>query len=170
MRIQETAFEDGHFYFIKATHEYFHHITEYIFYCKRAILFFSSSKIVTPPSPSPPGECVLFPRPRLCCEGRTDSPGGEGDGVSIFWKTREIGLPSYSKICTLCTTYNVKLMLQVFCLMVAIILLNPAGVNLINRKGFLPIIFSCSYSFTSLLYTVHATIIHSTIYLFGRDL
>jgi len=35
--------------------------------------------------------------------GRTDSPGGgEGDGGSIFWKTREIGLPSYSKICTLC--------------------------------------------------------------------
>jgi hypothetical protein len=25
-------------------------------------------------------------------------------GGSIFWKTREIGLPSYSKICTLCTT------------------------------------------------------------------
>ncbi len=24
------------------------------------------------------------------------SPGGEGDGGSIFWKTREIGLPSYS--------------------------------------------------------------------------
>jgi hypothetical protein len=41
--------------------------------------------------------------PRLCCGGRTDSPGGEGDGGgSIFWKTREIGLPSYSKICTLC--------------------------------------------------------------------
>ncbi len=39
--------------------------------------------------------------PRLCCRGRTDSPGGEGDGGSIFWKTREIGLPSYSKICTL---------------------------------------------------------------------
>ncbi len=31
-----------------------------------------------------------------------NSPGGEGDGGSIFWKTREIGLPSYSKICTLC--------------------------------------------------------------------
>ncbi len=37
----------------------------------------------------------------LSCWGRTDSPGGEGDGESIFWKTREIGLPSYSKICTL---------------------------------------------------------------------
>jgi hypothetical protein len=56
--------------------------TEYIFYCKRAILFLSSS-------------------PRLCCGGRIDSPGGEGDGGSIFWKTRDIGLPSYSKICTL---------------------------------------------------------------------
>jgi hypothetical protein len=29
--------------------------------------------------------------------GRTHSPGGEGDGGSIFWKTRDIGLPSYSK-------------------------------------------------------------------------
>ncbi len=37
----------------------------------------------------------------LCCGGRTDSPGGEGDGGSIFWNTREIRLPSYSKICTL---------------------------------------------------------------------
>jgi hypothetical protein len=33
--------------------------------------------------------------------GGTHSPGGEGDGGSIFWKSREIGLPSYSKICTL---------------------------------------------------------------------
>jgi hypothetical protein len=24
---------------------------------------------------------------------------GDGAGGSIFWKTREIGLPSYSKIC-----------------------------------------------------------------------
>jgi hypothetical protein len=29
--------------------------------------------------------------------GGTHSPGGEGDGWSIFWKTREIGLPSYIK-------------------------------------------------------------------------
>jgi hypothetical protein len=28
--------------------------------------------------------------------GGTHSPGGEGDGGSIFWKTRDIGLPSYS--------------------------------------------------------------------------
>ncbi len=34
--------------------------TEYIFYCKRAILFISSSKIcIDPPSPSPPGECAF---------------------------------------------------------------------------------------------------------------
>jgi hypothetical protein len=46
---------------------------------------------IDPPSPSPPGKCV----PRLCCGGRTDSLGREGDGGSIFWKTREIGLPSY---------------------------------------------------------------------------
>ncbi len=29
------------------------------------------------------------------------SPGGEGDGGSIFWKTREIGLPSYNDLSTL---------------------------------------------------------------------
>jgi hypothetical protein len=62
--------------------------TEYIFYCKRAILFLSSSKILTPPSPSPPGECV--PPPLL--------------------RGEEIGLPSYSNICTLREVlYSVKL-------------------------------------------------------------
>ncbi len=35
--------------------------------------------------------------------GRTDSPGGEGDGGSIFWKTREIGLPSYNDLSTILT-------------------------------------------------------------------
>ncbi len=38
--------------------------TEYIFYCKRAILLLSSSKILTPPTPSPPGESVLPPQQR----------------------------------------------------------------------------------------------------------
>jgi hypothetical protein len=71
--------------------------TECIFYCKRAILFLSSSKILTPIPLSARRVCT----PRLCCGGRPDSPGGEGGGGSIFWKTREIGLPSYSKICTL---------------------------------------------------------------------
>ncbi len=72
--------------------------TEYIFYCKRAILFLSSSKILTPHPPLRPASVY----PCLCCGGRADSPGGgEGDGGSIFWKTREIGSPSYSKICTL---------------------------------------------------------------------
>jgi hypothetical protein len=72
-------------------------ITEYIFYCKRAILFLSSSKIFTP---HPPLRQASVYR-GLCCGGRTNSPGGGGMGGSIFWKTREIGLPSYSKICTL---------------------------------------------------------------------
>ncbi len=43
--------------------------TEYTFYFKRAFLFLSSSKILTPPppppSPSPPGECV--PPPLQIC-------------------------------------------------------------------------------------------------------
>jgi hypothetical protein len=67
--------------------------TEYIFYCKREILFLSSSKILTPIPLSPWRVCT----PRLCCGGRTDSPGG---------KTREIELPSYSKICTLCVSLS----------------------------------------------------------------
>jgi hypothetical protein len=35
--------------------------------------------------------------PRLCWGGgHMHSPGREGGGGSIFWKTRDIGLPSYS--------------------------------------------------------------------------
>jgi hypothetical protein len=50
---------------------------------------------IDPPPPSPPGECV--PPPLLGGEGgHMHSPGGEGGGGSIFWKTRDIGLPSYS--------------------------------------------------------------------------
>ncbi len=60
--------------------------TEYIFNCKRAILFLSSSKILTPHPPLRPAS-LTSPR----------NKGREGDGGSIFWKTREIGLPSYSK-------------------------------------------------------------------------
>ncbi len=39
--------------------------------------------------------------------GGTHSPSGEGDGGSIFWKTREIGMPSYSKICTLWFVFTI---------------------------------------------------------------
>jgi hypothetical protein len=60
--------------------------TEYIFYCKRPILFLSSSKILTRRVCPPPATNA----------GGTHSPGGEGDGGSKFWKNREIGLPSYS--------------------------------------------------------------------------
>ena len=45
---------------------------------------------IDPPPPSPPGECVY---PRLCCGG-THSPGGEGVGGSIFWKTQDTALYS----------------------------------------------------------------------------
>ncbi len=75
--------------------------TEYIFYCKRAILFLSSSKILTPHPPRPLSARRVCPPP-VTKAGGTHSPGGEGDGGSIFWKTREIGLSSYSQICTLC--------------------------------------------------------------------
>jgi hypothetical protein len=70
-----------------------------IIYCKRTILSLSSSKILTP-HPTLRLASVSSPPTKA---GVTHSPGGEGDGGggSIFWKTREIGLPSYSKICTL---------------------------------------------------------------------
>jgi hypothetical protein len=71
--------------------------TEYIFYCKRVMLFLLFSKILTP-HPCLHLASLSSPRNK---GGGTHSPGGEGDGGSIFWKTREIGLPSYSKICTL---------------------------------------------------------------------
>ncbi len=48
-----------------------------------------------PPSPFPPSECVLLPYQR---RRGTHSPGGEGVGGSIFWKTPDIGLASYSII------------------------------------------------------------------------
>jgi hypothetical protein len=48
---------------------------------------------IDPPLPSPPGECVLPPTTKA---GGTHSPGGEGGGGSIFWKTKDIGLASYS--------------------------------------------------------------------------
>jgi hypothetical protein len=72
--------------------------TEYIFYCKRAILFLSSSKILTPHPPLRPAS--VYPLPLLRGEDRL--AGRRGGWGSIFWKTREIGLPSYCKICTLC--------------------------------------------------------------------
>ncbi len=49
-----------------------------------------------PPPPSPPGECVLPLQPRRGGGGGTHSPGGEGGGGSIFWKTQDIGMASYS--------------------------------------------------------------------------
>jgi hypothetical protein len=67
-----------------------------IIYCKRAILSLSSSKILTPHGPHPPLRLASVSSPPTKAGG-THSPGGEGDGGSIFWKTREIGLPSYSK-------------------------------------------------------------------------
>jgi hypothetical protein len=62
-----------------------------IIYCKWAILSLSSTKILTPPSPSPSDECV--PPPLLGGGGEDTLARRRGGGGSIFWKTREIGLP-----------------------------------------------------------------------------
>ncbi len=52
-------------------------------------------KNIDPPPPSPPSECFLLPHQR---QGGTHSLGGEGGGGSIFLKTPDIGLASYSII------------------------------------------------------------------------
>jgi hypothetical protein len=57
-------------------------LTEYIFYCKGAIQFLSTSKILTSQGPIPLSARLVC-TPRLCCGGRTDSPGGEGDGGGV---------------------------------------------------------------------------------------
>jgi hypothetical protein len=60
-------------------------------YCKRPILFLSSSTILTS---HPPHRPPSVPPPRLWCGGRTHSLGGERGGGSIFWKTRDTALYS----------------------------------------------------------------------------
>ncbi len=54
-------------------------------------LCLASSKILTPHPPLHPAS-VSSPRNK---SGGTPSPGGEGGGGSIFWKTQDIGLASY---------------------------------------------------------------------------
>ncbi len=49
-------------------------------HCKRAILFLSSSKILTPMGPIPLSARRVCPPPRNKGGGGTHSPGGEGDG------------------------------------------------------------------------------------------
>jgi hypothetical protein len=75
-----------------------------------SILFYYTHKVLTykeyravsgvfrtidPPPPFPPSECVLPPHLR---RRGTHSPGGKGVGGSIFRKTPDIGLASYSII------------------------------------------------------------------------
>jgi hypothetical protein len=60
--------------------------TQRDYYCKRAILS---------PYPPPHSPASVYPPPPPNKGGGTHLPGGEGGG-SIFWKTRDIGLPSYS--------------------------------------------------------------------------
>ncbi len=96
--------------------------TECIFYCKMAILFLSSSKILTPPPPLRPAS--VYPPPLLRGEDRLAGRRGGGEG-SIFWKTREIGLPSYSKICTLWPKLSLRTAALVFHTTISLPLLNP---------------------------------------------
>jgi hypothetical protein len=59
------------------------------------------------PPPPPPGEGVLPPPPPTKAGVHTRRvESGEGGGGSIFWKTRDIGLPSYSN--NLSTRHSIK--------------------------------------------------------------
>ncbi len=64
--------------------------TEYIFYCKRAILFLSSSKILTPPSPSLPGECVP---PAFVAGGEQTRRAERGMGGQYFGRREKYDCP-----------------------------------------------------------------------------
>jgi hypothetical protein len=48
------------------------------------------------------------PPPPPTKAGGTHSPGGEGGGESIFWKTRDIGLASYSNNLSTKDSENVR--------------------------------------------------------------
>ncbi len=73
------------------------------YFTVRGQFYFSRLPKYWPPPPIPLSARRVCPPPATKAGG-THSPGGEGDGGSIVWKTREIGLPSYSKICTLWLT------------------------------------------------------------------
>jgi hypothetical protein len=56
---------------------------------------------IDPPPPSPPGECVLPPNKGGGVQNRRAE---RGMGGSIFWKTIDIGLPSYGNNLSTCRT------------------------------------------------------------------
>jgi hypothetical protein len=62
--------------------------------CKVQISVWRRPNIDSPPPLHP----ASMSSPRTKGGGRTYSPGGEGVGGSIFWKTPDIGLASYSLI------------------------------------------------------------------------
>ena len=62
--------------------------------------------------------------PRLCCGGRTHSPGGTGDGESIVWKTRDIGLASYSN--NLSTHTIITVHKKIYTLLTGIVYVHPS--------------------------------------------
>jgi hypothetical protein len=69
-----------------------HKVLTYVEY--RAVS--ASSKILTTHPPLHPAS-VSSPAPKAGC---THSPGGEGGGGSIFWKTSDKGLASYNNLNT----------------------------------------------------------------------
>ncbi len=74
--------------------------TEYIFYRKSNPISLRLPKYWPPNSPFRPAS-LSSPRNKGGGGGVHTHRAERWMGGSIFWKTREIGLPSYSKICTL---------------------------------------------------------------------
>jgi hypothetical protein len=84
---------------------------------------------IDPPSPSPPGECV--PPAFVGGGGRTHSPGGEGGGWSIVWKTRDIGLLSYRNNLSTGSGFSKNLDFERFRDLIANILLVQEGYGIL---------------------------------------
>ncbi len=75
----------------------FHLTTKYL-HMQNTELCLASSKILTPTPPHPLSTQRVCPPPAPKEGGGTHQPGSEGGGGSIFWKTTDIGLVSYSII------------------------------------------------------------------------
>ncbi len=91
----------SYFKFFEALH---HKVLTYVEYRAVPRVF----QTIEPPPPSPPNECVLTPHQGRGVHTRR---AVKGVGGSIFWKTSDIGLVSYSM--DLSTHYTVQLVVGV---------------------------------------------------------
>jgi hypothetical protein len=83
---------------------------------------------------------IIAPVETLYCKRPT--PGGEGGGESIFWKTRDIGLPSYSNnLSTIAQFFSFRIALYLtLCLRTTLRRKKMFIYIKINIKEFLPVV------------------------------